>query len=382
MEKILKEELKKCVLFFKENTNDNEATLGYGLTRDKYPSNCDIASIASTGYSLASIPIAITNDWLDYDEGYQITLKRLRAIYNLDNIKGFYYHYINFYTGKRELNSEISVIDSSILLCGVLCVGDFFGREVLEFSKKIYDRVDWNWFVDKKVNMFYLGYKNKFYDHWDNYAEQLIMYVLGSGSNTYPIDKVVYYSFKRNEEDGIVYSWFGSLFTYQYSHAWIDFKGLKDELGTDWYYNSYKATIANKEYCLGLNNITFKKGYWGLSATITCKRYSPRLGSKPCMNKIKSDGTISLSSLISSVIYDDNVLNLLNKLYLEYPLSFSKYGFVTSINLGKKWCCSEYLGIDKGNTMLMLSNYLDNFIWNIMMDNIYVKQGLKKLNIH
>ena len=120
MEKILKEELKKCVLFFKENTNDNEATLGYGLTRDKYPSNCDIASIASTGYSLASIPIAITNDWLDYDEGYQITLKRLRAIYNLDNIKGFYYHYINFYTGKRELNSEISVIDSSILLCGVL----------------------------------------------------------------------------------------------------------------------------------------------------------------------------------------------------------------------------------------------------------------------
>lgn len=383
MNKILKEELKRCVLYFKDNTNYDDNSWGYGLTKDKYPSINNVASIAASGYSLAIIPISITNDWLDYDIGYDMALKTLKTIYNLENINGFYYHYINYDTGKRELNSEISIIDTSILLCGVLCVGEFFGREVLELSQVIYDRVKWTWFVDKKVNMFYLGYKNKFYGHWDNYAEQLIMYVLGSGSNTYPIDKVVYYSFKRNVSNDIIYSWFGSLFTYQYSHAWLNFKDLRDELDTDWYINSYNATMANKKYCLSLNNKTFKKGYWGLSATITDKRYSQRLGAEPCMSKIKSDGTISLSSLISSVIFDLDIPNLMNKLYLEYPSSFGKYGFVTSLNLGKKepWYCSEYLGIDKGNTMLMLSNYFDKTIWNIMMDNIYVKQGLKILNI-
>lgn len=382
MNDILKQELKKCILYFKDNTNYDDKTLGFGLTRDKYPLMSHVASISATGYSLASIPISIINKWLDYEEGYCIAKKSLNTIYNLENINGFYYHYLNYYDGSRELNSEISIIDTAILLCGVLCVGDYFGGEVLELSNQIFGRVNWNTFVDQKCNMFYLGYKKRFYGHWDNYAEQLIMYILGAGSDTYAISKDIYYSFNRNYSNGIIYSWFGSLFTYQYSHGWINFRGLKDELGTNWYDNSMAATLANKAYCSNLKNKTFKLGYWGLSSTITNKRYSQRLGAEPCMSKIKTDGTISLSSLICSIVYDDGVESLINKLYLEYSKAFDKYGFVTSVNLGKKdpWFSYEYLGIDKGNTMITLSNYFDNTIWNIMMNNKYVKQGLKKLN--
>lgn len=383
MDKILREEIKKCILYFEENTNYNDDSMCYGLTKDKYPSLNNVASISATGYALAAIIISVKKDYLAYDIGYNRALKTLKTIYNLENVNGFCYHYINFETGNRELNSEISIIDTCILLCGVLCVGDFFGKEVLNLAEKIYDRVDWNWFVDKRNNLFYLGYKRSFYGHWDNYAEQLIMYILGAGSNTYPINKNIYYTFKRNEKDGIIYSWFGSLFTYQYSHAWINFNNLKDELNIDWYQNSKKATLANKEYCLNLKNKTFKKGYWGLSATIVGHKYSSRLGAKPSMHQIKSDGTISLSCLIGSIIYDLDVQRLINQLYIAYPLSFGKYGFVTSLNLGKRepWYSIEYLGIDKGNTMIMLSNYFEQTIWNLMMDNRYVKQGLKRLNI-
>lgn len=379
---ILEEELKRCVLYFEENTNYTTSSLGYGLCRDKYPLSLDVASISSTGYSLASLVIASENSWLDGKIAYNRALNSLKTIYNLENKNGFYYHYLNYNNGKRELNSEISIIDTAILLCGVIVVSEYFKKEVSVYALKILERVNWTWFLDKKNNLFYLGYKDKFYGHWDNYAEQLIIYILSASSKAYPIFKEVYYSFNRNKKDDVIYSWFGALFTYQYSHAWINFKGLKDETGIDWYYNSKKATELNKKYCLSLKNKTFKLGYWGLSSTITNKRYSQRLGGEPSICKIKSDGTISLSALISSIIFDDTVENLLSKLKKDFPKSFGKYGFITSINLKKNvWYCSEYLGIDKGNTMLMITNYKNNLIWDLMMNNEYVKEGLNILNI-
>lgn len=379
---VLKEELKGCIRYFEENTNYMEKSLGYGLTRDKSPLFSNIASISATGYSLASLVIASEFGWIDSEIAYNRALNSLKSIYRLNNINGFYYHYLNYDNGQRELNSEISIIDTAILLCGVICVSEYFNKEVKEYASKIIDRVNWNWFLDSKNNMFYLGYKNKFYGHWDNYAEQLIIYILSAGSHTYPVSKTVYYSFIRNQKNGVIYSWFGSLFTYQYSHAWINFKGLKDQNNIDWYENSKLATKLNKMYCLSLNNKTFKLGYWGLSSTITNKRYSQRLGGEPCMCKIKSDGTISLSALISSIIFDDSITKLLENLKINYPLSFDKYGFVTSINLKKNnWYCTEYLGIDKGNSMLMISNFFNDIIWNQIMKSEYVKNGLSTLNI-
>ena len=379
---VLEEELKRCVLYFEENTNYMDNSLGYGLCRDKYPLSSDIASISSTGYSLAALVISCEFGWLDSKTAYNRALKSLKTIYDLNNVNGFYYHYLNYNNGNRELNSEISIIDTALLLCGVICVGEYFKKEIKEYSIKILERVNWQWFLDTKCNMFYLGYKSHFYGHWDNYAEQLIIYILSAGSKNYPVMKDVYYKFDRNIKDGVIYSWFGSLFTYQYSHAWINFNGLKDDNGIDWYKNSKLATELNKDYCLSLNQQTFKLGYWGLSSTITNKRYSQRLGGEPSMCKIKSDGTISISSLASSIIFDDSVEELLENLKEDYPLSFGKYGFITSVNLKRNvWYCSEYLGIDKGNTMLMICNHLNKLIWNLMMKNECVKNGLNVLNI-
>lgn len=56
------------------------------------------------------------------------------------------------------------------------------------------------------------------------YAEQLMLYVLGAGSPTYKINKNMYYEFERKKADykdirDIIYTYGGTLFTYQYSHA-------------------------------------------------------------------------------------------------------------------------------------------------------------------
>ena len=393
IDKILKMELASCWKYFYDNTNFDKASFGFGLTHDTYPDTYKIASITATGYALSSLIMAINYKWISYEEGYDIALNTLKTLLSLEHKKGFFYRYINIETGDREFNSEISIIDTGILLCGILTIGEYFKGEIKELADSIYLRVNWNWYIDKKKKMFRLGYKpgRGFYGHWDNYAEQLILYILGAGSPTFPIKKNIYYTFERNKKsydqyENIIHSWFGSLFTYQYSHAWIDFKNLYDEDGINWFLNSKKATLANKQYCIdnaGLSN-TFKLGYWGLSPTINKEKYRGRYGAKPCVDSIKIDGTISLSALISSIVFcPKEVKTTLLKLFSDYPKSFSKYGFVTSANIKKRkpWFSSTYLGIDKGTTMIMLENYLNNTIWDLLMSNKHIKKGLRRLNM-
>jgi len=362
IDELLMSEMNFCFKYFLENTNLNSRF--FGLTRDKYPLCPSVASISATGYSLASLVIGVENDWIEYEEGKKWAEKTLNTILKLENKNGFYHRYIDIKTGKSSLNSEISIIDTGILLCGVLTVGEYF--DLTELSNKIYNRVNWVWFTDKKNNQFRLGYKNRFYGHWDNYAEQLMLYVLGAGSDTYQ----AYNTFEKREKNNIIYSWFGCLFTYQYSHAWIN---LKD---TIWFNNSILATKSNIDYC---NKEKKHKGYFGLSATITKKRYSPKLGAEPYSSTINKDGTLSVSALLSSIVFLPNeTKEAVIRLYSDYPNSFGKYGFVTSFNLrGKQWFSDEYLGIDKGTTMVMLSNYFNNTIWNVLMKNKNIQKGLE-----
>ena len=364
---LLMSEMKACWQYFRDNTNLDMNSKFFGLTRDKYPLSPDVAGISSTGYGLASLVIGIEQDWISYDEAYSIALGTLNTLLKLENKHGFYHRYIDMNSGERAWNSEISIIDTGILLCGVITAGEYFGCEIKELATKLYNRVNWKWFTDKKKNQFRLGYKGRFYGYWDNYAEQLMLYVLGAGSTTYPVNN----SFNRLEKDGIIYSWFGCLFTYQYSHAWIDFKE------TIWFENSVRATRANMEYC---NEYKKYKGYWGLSATITKKRYSQRLGAEPCVDKIQKDGTLSISSALSSIVFlPVETKQMIISLYKKYPEVFGKYGFVTSFNLSGRepWFCEEYLGIDKGTTMIMLANYFDNTIWQHFMNNECVKKGME-----
>lgn len=355
---LLMNEMKCCWNFFQDNTNLDRNSSFFGLTRDKYPLFPEVASISATGYAMGALIVAVDNKWLSYEEGSYIAKRTIETfLYHIPNKKGFYHRYIDMNTGEKAWNSEISIIDTGILLCGALAVGEYFS-EVKELAMRLYSNANWQWFTDEEKHQFRLGYKNRFYGYWDNYAEQLILYVLGSGSPSYPVDN----TFNRLEKDGIVYSWFGSLFTYQYSHAWIDFRD------TIWFENSVRATRANIDYC---NRYKMFKGYWGLSATITKNRYSQRLGAEPCESRIKKDGTLSVSAILSSINFlPEETKGTVMSLYQKYPESFGKYGFVTSFNLrGREpWFCSEYLGIDKGITMMMLANYFNGTIWEIFMN--------------
>ena len=43
--------------------------------------------------------------------------------------KGFYYHFLDMKTGQRVWQSEVSLIDTTLLLAGVLTAGVYFDEE-------------------------------------------------------------------------------------------------------------------------------------------------------------------------------------------------------------------------------------------------------------
>lgn len=392
--KLLKKELKGCYKFFIKEANKNKKSKGYGLIRDKSVLSPEIASIASVGYGLAALVIGVERNWITFPKVYERVNKTLDTfLNNMESTNGFFYHFINLETAKREWKSEVSIIDTAIFICGALLSGEYFGGTVKEKATKLYKNINWEWYLDKSTNQFYMGYipESGFSGHWDMYAEQLMLYILAVASPTFPVEVSTYKDFQKPVTDykqikNIIYTYCGTLFTYQYSHAWIDFRNRKDEQGIDWFKNSIKATLANREYCIENKEKykTFGENSWGLTACIGPKGYNGGFGAMPAFSTLEeNDGTISPSGAAGSIVFTPELsINALTH-YAHYSKFWGKYGFKDAYNLdGKKpWYAKECIGIDKGISMIMIENYLSGLIWEYFMKNEYIQNGLEKLNI-
>ncbi len=394
---ILEKELKGCCKFFLKESNHNKKSKGYGLIRDKTKLAPQISSIASVGYGMAALVIGTERKWISYNKAYERADKTLNTfLYNMYEKNGFFYHFVNIKTVEREWNSEISIIDTAIFICGALLAGEYFGKAIKEKAKVLYEQINWKWYLDEKTKQFYMGYSNEkgFWGHWDMYAEQLILYILGTASPTYPIDGKIYDFIKKEKRDylnikDIIYTYCGTLFTYQYSHAWIDFREIRDKDGINWFDNSVKATLANREYCIKNSNKfkTFNKNSWGLTACVGPKGYSGNFGAMPAdtdLNK-ENEGTISPCGAIGSVVFTPEYsLKAVENYYNNFPRFWCKYGFKDAYNLDMKkiWYSKECIGIDKGISMIMIENYFSGLIWKYFMKNVYVQKGLKILGFN
>mgnify|MGYP005809944149 CR=1 FL=1 len=390
---LLKKELKACYRFFIKEANLDSKSKGYGLIRDKDMYADDIASIASVGYGLAALVIGTNRKWISYPEAYKRASKTLDTFLNYtEGVNGFYYHFVNMHTGKREWNCEISIIDTAIFICGAILAGEFFKGEIKQKAEELYKRINWQWYRNKKNNYFYMGYKPEtgFWGQWDMYAEQLMMYVLGVASPSYPINKNMYDDIKKPNStyagiEDIIYTYCGTLFTYQFSHAWIDFRDRKDDNGIDWFENSKKATLANRIYCIKNKDRfkTFNENSWGLTACVGPNGYSGGYGAIPALADVdkQNDGTVSPCGPIGSIVFTPELsIKALENFYNNYPKLWGKYGFIDGYNLENgEWYSKEVIGIDKGISMMMIENYFTGLIWKYFMKNRYVIKGLELL---
>ena len=396
---ILDLEAKGCFEFFWNEANTEPNSPGYGLILD---TNTDPqrASIASVGFGLSAIIIGVERGWITYDAGYRRTLGTLRTLLNnVEHHKGFYAHFIETETGNRMGQCEFSTIDTAILLNGALTSGEYFGGEIKELSDEIYRRVDWNFIVDEENNWFYMHYWPEIYPeghsglggHWDYYAEQLMMYILAAGSPTSPVGPKLYYSMKKliGQYNGSIYirGWHDALFIHQFSHAWFDSAKYIDRDGINWFKNSVKATLANRQYCIDNPEgfITYHSNSWGLTPCLGPNGYSGRYGPSPSglIEEVnQNDGTVPPCGAAGSLPFTPKEsMEALNYMYETFPKLWGKYGFYDSYNLEQErpWFSEQYIGINKGITLLMIENYRSGLIWNLYMKNEHIQRGLEIL---
>lgn len=401
----IEQEMRGSFNFFWNEAQTNEGSPAYGLIVDRAGATKDSsASIASVGFGLAAYVIGAEESYVTKDEAQKRTLGTLKTLLAIQQsgtsaaYEGFFAHFLNMTTG-RNANSEISSIDTAIMLCGALTAGEYFGGEVAELANEIYANVNWKAMQMTRGGKHYISMtvnsNGTPVTPWDYYAEQLMIYVLGAGSPTeeYRLDDTEYYDFTRQKGTygghSFYYSWFGSIFTYQFSHAFVDFRNKVDKQGTDWWNNSVEASLAAYEYCKDnkVGSKTFAEGGWGLTACDAPNGYSGDLGTPPRgwtpnANYSKIEGTVAPCGAIGSVVFTPKQsLKALNYYQTDSTLRFinGKYGLLDSYNLDRNWYALDYIGIDKGISLLMLYNFKCDGVWNLFMANDYVQNGMDVL---
>ncbi len=388
---ILEFETKGCFDFFLNESSDSK--YGYGLVKDSTTNlvgHQKVSSIASTGFSLCSMVIGAERKYISYDEAYDRVLRTLKNVYeNASHTEGFFNHFLMMDTSKTAWNSEVSIIDTSIFVMGAMVSSEYFQGEVTDYFEKIYRRINWEFFRNKETNRFYMGYNDvegKHFGEWDSYAEQLITYFLGVSSPTHSINKEMFYDFHRDRLKAygkeFIASPFGSLFTHQFSHGFIDFRNKKDKLGIDYFENSRIATLVNRDYCIerSKENKSYNENSWGITPCDTKNGYDGTLGCKPSRFST-DDGTIAICGPISSIVFTPKEsIRAIKYMYDNFSDSIvGKYGFKDSYNIHENWVSDIFIGIDKGITLLMIENYRSGLIWDLVMKNKYILKALELL---
>lgn len=394
---ILDLEAKGCFDFFWNEANSDPESPGYGLIRDGDGENdSDRASIASVGFGLSGIIIGVERGWITKEQGEERVLGTLKTFWNeAEELNGFFYHFLNMNTAKKyeAFYDCASIIDTSLFLNGAITAAEYFGGEIKELTEKIYQRVDWQKYYDEERNLYYMGYTEEKggFGQWDMYAEQLMQYILGVSSPTYPVPPKIYNGFNRELRTYKNFNFYATqhnpLFVHQYSHAWYNFKDVEDQDGINWFDNSVTATLAQRQYAI--DHMDKYRGYnenaWGFTACDGPRGYHAH--GAPAYNsnnelEANDDGTIAPTAASGSIVFaPEESIEAMNYFYEEVPALWGKYGFLDSYNQEgeEEWIAKRVIGIDKGATLLMIENYRTGLIWDLYMKNKYVQKATELL---
>lgn len=384
----------------------DEANPANGLIRDRQnvttPKNAP-CSIASVGFGLTAICIGVDHGWVSREAARDRVLTTLKTFWYAPQGTGngyagnfgLFYHFLDMNTATRTWDSELSTIDTALLLAGIVYVKEYFTSSdsletlIRNYSDSIYYRMNWDLMRNGNPGIM-LGWKPNTgfsgYGQWVGYSEAMIMYILALGSPTYPVDYSAWqkwtegYNHNYNYQYGYLYLNFPPLFGHQYSHCWIDFRGIADEWmkarNLDYFENSRRATLAQRAY--SIHNPKGHKGYsdtlWGITASDVPGGYAAH-GAPPEQN---DDGTIVPTAPISSIPFaPEVVIPVIKNMWNNYrPQLWTKYGFRDAFNLNVNWWGPDVIGIDQGPIIIMIENYRTQSVWNRFMKNADVQRGL------
>ena len=415
--------------WFWETTNPRN-----GLTPDRWPTK-SFSSVAAVGFALTAYGIGVERGYVQRAEAAQRVLTTLLFVWqapqgpnatSVTGHHGFLYHFLDMDSGYRFAQVELSTIDTTLLLGGVLFCQQYFDAptsteaSIRAYADSIFQRVDWTW-AQPRPPFVSMGWhpETGFIEHdWRGFNEAMLLYVLALGSPTHPVDPSAWEAWTRTYQWADFYGQqhvnFAPLFGHQYSHVWIDFRGIRDAYmrgrGLDYFENSRRATLAQWEYAKANPNgwRDYSATVWGLTAvdgpndtTVVLdgreRRFYTYHARGAAANEIRDDGTIAPTAAGGSVPFaPDITIPALRAMRHQYGSDlFGQYGFVDAFNptfllpvqlgqglrhgrvvAGKGWFDTDYLGIDQGPIVAMIENYRTGLVWDRMKRSPYIVRGL------
>lgn len=396
---LIEEEIKGCFDFFWNESNAVDGEKGYGLTSDI--SGVPISSIAAIGFAFCAYVIGVEKGYVSREDAYQRCVKTFYTLKSVEHYKGFMVHFVNQKTVENYRNSEVTTIDTAILLMGAIVAGEYFKGEVKELVDYFLDRVDWESFIFEKngKKIFRMAYSKKLYNKetgwndacWDEYAEQLMMYILYAGSKNAnkKLAQDLYFGFERRvgayKGDNLVYCFGNALFIHQFTACFFDFEHYVDKKGFNWFINSRNATLANRQFCIDQEwSKTYNENSWGLTAFEGKTGYkvfgAPPFGFYNKGIDMHIDGSVAPYAALSSIVFTPEESIEALKYFASMPELKGKYGFTDSYNFEEeRFFSTKYLGIDKGPTIIMLENFLNGTIWKYFMQSDVCKKAIENL---
>jgi hypothetical protein len=350
-----------------------------------------MASIAATGFGLTALCIAEHRGYQPRAQVIEQVRRTLRFhAHTLPHVHGFFYHFTDVNTGARFDKVEVSSIDTSIFLCGILTARAHFpdDPEIQHLATLIYNRVDWPWMLNggQTFSMGWhpeTGFLNA---RWKTYCELMMIYLLAIGSPTHPVPASSWDAWSRPviHYDGLTYiSGNDPLFTHQYSQAWYDFRHQRDRYA-DYFTNSITATRAHEAFCLSLGK-PYSPDYWGISASDSAHGYTAWGGPDADGHGFGGiDGSVVPNATAGSLPFlPEACLRVQRALKANYgDRAYGRYGFCDAFHPQANWYDPDVLGIDLGISVVMAENLRTGFVWDTFARNPEVALAMQRAGFH
>ncbi len=396
---------------------NSENGLVVDCTKEGWPS-----SIAAVGMALSAYPAGVEHNLISRDEAIERTLRKLRFFADSEQstkpdatgYKGFYYHFLDMKTGRRAWECELSTMDSTFLFAGMLAAAAYFDRdtesedEIRRLADELYSRADWQWATAGGATLSH-GWRPEtgfLKDRWDGYDEGVLANVLALASPTFPLPAESYHAdvaaYVWKKVYDYEYLFAGPLFVHQFSHLWIDFRGIRDQFmrqhDLDYFENSRRATYAQREYAK--RNPNGFKGYsevcWGLTA---CEGPGPK---ELIIDGVKrvffdyvargvpdgpDDGTLAPWAVVASLPFAPEIVLPTLEHFNEIEVGVDHpYGLEATFNptfpdekcRDCGWLSPWHFGINEGPIVLMIENYRTELLWRLMKKCPHLVNGLRR----
>ena len=387
--------------YFWYSANPSNGLIPDRMVNSSAPSAC---SIAAVGFGLTAIGIGIDHGWISRTQGVarvQTTLNTfLTGPQNTNSsgiigYQGWFYHFLDFNTATRSSGSELSSIDTTLLLSGILYAKQYFNgtnadeTSIRTMADALFNGVNWTFMAQgtDKVEMGWqptTGFSG--FGNWVGYDEGMMIYLLGLGTATNPLPASAWSYWTSG------YTWatfygesfvpFPPLFGHEYSHCWVDFRHIADAYmnsqSSTYFENSRRAALAQQSYCIAnpLGRVGYSSNVWGLTACDGSTGYEAR-GAPPALN---DDGTIAPTASGGAMAFTPEIsLPTLQYFYSHYRTHiWTANGFRDAFNLTAQWYDTDELGIDQGPIVIMIENYRTQRPWQLFMQNAEIQRGLQQ----